>query len=81
LTERALKQAARSLLLAQASDWAFIMKTGTSVQYAHRRMRDHLARFHYLARAVREGRIDEPRLRALEVMDNIFPHIELAAFA
>ena len=30
----ALDQAARELLLAQSSDWAFIMKTGTSVDYA-----------------------------------------------
>jgi 1,4-alpha-glucan branching enzyme len=81
LTRRALKQAARSLLLAQASDWAFIMKTGTCVEYAHRHVRDHLARFHYLEHAVREDRIDERRLRALEAMDNIFPEIDLRAFA
>ena len=31
---RALNQAARELLLAQASDWAFIMRTGTMVPYA-----------------------------------------------
>jgi 1,4-alpha-glucan branching enzyme len=81
LGERALKQAGRSLLLAQASDWTFIMKTGTSVQYAHQRMRDHLARFHYLERALREGRLDERRLRALEVMDNIFPDVDPGVFA
>jgi len=81
LGERALKQAGRSLLLAQASDWTFIMKTGTSVQYAHQRMRDHLARFHYLERALREGRLDERRLRGLEVMDNIFPDVDPGVFA
>jgi predicted glycosyl hydrolase (DUF1957 family) len=31
---RALNQAAREVMLAQASDWAFIMKTGTTVPYA-----------------------------------------------
>ncbi|MGE3808952.1 MAG: glycoside hydrolase family 57 protein, partial [Gemmataceae bacterium] len=34
LERRALNQAARELLLAQSSDWAFIMKTGTMVEYA-----------------------------------------------
>ena len=35
-SRRALNQAARELLLAQSSDWAFIMKTGTMVEYATR---------------------------------------------
>jgi len=30
LASRALKQAARELMLAQSSDWAFIMRTGTT---------------------------------------------------
>jgi len=78
---RALQQAARSLLLAQASDWAFIMKTGSAVEYAHRRVRDHLARFHYLEQCLRAGRVDPHRLNALEVMDNIFPDLDVRAYA
>ena len=81
LRTRALKQAARSLLLAQASDWAFIMKTGTCVDYAQRHVRDHLARFHYLEHVIGTGQIDERRLSALETMDNIFPDIDLSVFA
>lgn len=34
---RALNQAGRELLLAQSSDWAFIMHTGTMVDYAVKR--------------------------------------------
>lgn len=78
---RALCQAARCLLLAQASDWAFILKANTAADYASRRLRDHLARFSYLVRAVREDSIDERRLTALEFMDDIFPRIDLALFA
>ena len=52
LQRRALDQAARELLLAQASDWAFIMKTGTTVEYAKKRTQDHIARFTYLYRAL-----------------------------
>jgi 1,4-alpha-glucan branching enzyme len=79
--ERALNQAARSLLLAQASDWAFIMRTGTAVEYAQGRVRDHLARFHFLADAVERGEVDEQRLAALEAMDNIFPAIDFRIYA
>src|SRR5262249_25501015 len=42
LLRRALNQAARELLLAQSSDWAFIMKTGTMVEYAVQRTQVHV---------------------------------------
>jgi 1,4-alpha-glucan branching enzyme len=74
--QRALNQAVRSLLLAQASDWPFIMKSGTTVEYANKRITDHLARFNYLLESVQKGQIDERYLSALEEMDNIFPDID-----
>jgi 1,4-alpha-glucan branching enzyme len=80
LIHRALSQAARSLLLAQASDWAFIMKAQTTVEYAERRTREQLSRFHYLDQAVSNGDIDERKLRGLELMDNIFPDIDFRVF-
>ena len=76
LQVRALNQAARSVLLAQASDWPFIMQSGTTVEYANQRIIDHLARFNYLYDSVRKGKIDERYLAALEIMDNIFPAID-----
>jgi 1,4-alpha-glucan branching enzyme len=80
-TYRALQQAGRSLLLAQASDWAFIMKTGTAKDYAFRRTKDYMARFNYLEHCVRNAAIDERRLQALEVMDQIFPSLDPAVFS
>jgi len=80
LTYRAMQQAARSLLLAQASDWAFIMKSDTAKEYAFRCTRDHIARFNYLEHCVQEGAIDERRLQALEVMDQVFPGIDPAVY-
>jgi 1,4-alpha-glucan branching enzyme len=81
LPGRALNQAARELLLAQASDWAFIMKTGTTVEYAKRRTRDHLARFTYLYRATAgEVMLEEPIVREFEERDNIFPEIDYRVF-
>lgn len=80
LTTRALNQAARELLLAQASDWAFIMKTGTMVEYAVKRTHDHLGRFWLLHDELRAGRVDATRLAGLEAVDNIFPWIDYRVF-
>jgi 1,4-alpha-glucan branching enzyme len=78
--KRALNQAARELLLAQASDWAFIMKTGTTVPYAVRRTQDHLRRFGDLESMIHRGTIDEGALHDLEQRDNLFPALDYRAF-
>lgn len=75
LTERAMKQAARELLLAQSSDWAFIMKTGTMVPYAVKRTKDHILRFTRLYEQIKANQIDEKFLGNCEWRDNIFPNI------
>jgi 1,4-alpha-glucan branching enzyme len=81
LERRALDQAARELLLAQASDWAFIMKTGTMVEYAKKRTRDHVARFTYLYRAlIGETMLEEPIVRDFEWRDNLFPRIDYRVY-
>lgn len=77
---RALNQAARELLLAQASDWAFIMKTGTMVEYAVKRTKDHLSRFHAIADQVEQGNIDGGWLRQVEGLDNIFPDVDFRVY-
>jgi 1,4-alpha-glucan branching enzyme len=81
LRERALKQAARELLLAQASDWPFILKTGTSPDYAKRRVKDHLLRFIALHDQLISTSIDEPWLANLEQIDNIFPDVNYRYWA
>jgi 1,4-alpha-glucan branching enzyme len=43
-----LNQAARELLLAQSSDWAFQIYQNTTVEYATRRFRSHIHRFDLL---------------------------------
>jgi 1,4-alpha-glucan branching enzyme len=48
LAKRAQEQAGRELLLAQASDWPFILRTGTSPEYAAERIKEHLLRFNAL---------------------------------
>lgn len=73
--ERALNQSARELLLAQSSDWAFIMTTGTMVEYAEKRTRDHLVNFMNLYGQITGNAIDEFYLSDLESRNNIFPKI------
>ncbi|WP_031513517.1 glycoside hydrolase family 57 protein [Desulfofalx alkaliphila] len=77
---RALNQAARELMLAQASDWAFIMFTGTTVEYAVRRTKRHLDNMLQLYRMITENRIDEAWLQHLEYSDNIFPDLDYRVF-
>jgi len=80
LVLRALNQAARELLLAQSSDWAFIMKTGTMVPYAVRRTKDHLGRFTKLYEQILAGAIDEAWLSAVEQRDNLFPWLDYRVY-
>ena len=69
LEDRVLKQLARELLLAQASDWAFLMKTGTAKEYATKRTMDHLVRFNRLRDQVVPGNVDQQFLHDCEWRD------------
>jgi 1,4-alpha-glucan branching enzyme len=75
LQARALKQAARELLLAQASDWPFILRAKTSPEYARRRVKDHLLRFISLHEQLTVTGVHEAWLAELESRDNIFPDV------
>ncbi len=75
LLERALRQLARELLLAQSSDWSFLIKTGTAREYASRRVEDHLRRFETLAAQTEAGAIDEIFLGECEARENLFPNL------
>ena len=69
---RALRQARRELLLAQASDWAFMIHSGTMAGYASGRTKTHLVRFNSLARQIATNSIDHRWLSLVESQDNIF---------
>jgi 1,4-alpha-glucan branching enzyme len=78
--KRALNQAARELLLAQSSDWAFQIYQGTTVEYATKRFRSHIRRFDALASEIEEGAIDTERLVEIEWRDNIFAEIDYRVY-
>jgi 1,4-alpha-glucan branching enzyme len=73
--DRVLKQLARELLLAQSSDWAFLMKTGTARQYATKRTMEHLSHFTRLHDQLVTNTVNEEFLRECESRDNLFPNV------
>ena len=75
LADRMLKQMARELLLAQSSDWAFLMETGTAKDYATKRTMDHLVRFNRLHDQFSVNDVDEKFLRDSEWRDSLFPKV------
>ncbi len=56
------------------------MKTGTMVEYAVRRFKTHLHRFHRLTGMVESGNYDEPYLREISARDSLFPDMDYRIF-
>ena len=81
LLRRALNQAARELMLAQSSDWPFMMSQGDKGEYAARRIRQHLDRFESLAQQISSAAVDVPGLRGLEAKDTVFPQLDYRLWA
>lgn len=67
----ALLQARRELLLAQCSDWPFILSTGTSPGYAATRVTRHLADFWHLIEGLESGQPPQ-RLDEIAHRDSLF---------
>ena len=77
---RALNQAARELLLAQSSDWAFLMSAGTATPYAEKRTRDHLHRFARLCDMIEAGRISRTYPAECFKKNPVFAEIDYRAY-
>ena len=87
LEERILRQMARENLLLQASDWQFLMTTGSAVDYATERFRGHYDNAMLLARyadAVHAGSPLGPEeleeLGRLESINRLFPDLNLESW-
>ncbi len=78
---RALNQAARELLLAQSSDWAFMMNKGNAGEFARNRFTGHIENFSRLLEGISTGAINTAFLGRLEDKDNIFPDIDFRIFS
>ena len=74
---RILQQAARELLLAQSSDWSFILRAGTTTELAKKRITRHMERFWILVNSLEEGKdFQLSKLKEFEEEDSIFPLIQ-----
>jgi 1,4-alpha-glucan branching enzyme len=76
IRKRALDQGFREMLLAQASDWAFMMKTGTTVSYAVQRTREHIHNFTRIYEFLMTGSLRQEWLFGIERRNNLFAKID-----
>lgn len=81
LLRRALNQLARELVLMQASDWAFLMTTGTAKEYSTKRTKDHVKRFNELYEQIQGNRINEAYVYELELKDSIFQQMDYSVYS
>ena len=80
LLRRVLNQMNRELLLAQASDWAFLITTGTATQYATKRTEAHIANFIRLEAMMTDG-VNEAVLNDLEDRHSLFEGVDFTVWA
>jgi len=74
-----LSQAGRELLLAQSSDWSFILRAGTTTELARERIERHLDRFWRLIDAIESNTLPPQQwLEALQLEDGLFPRLNAA---
>jgi 1,4-alpha-glucan branching enzyme len=84
---RIVKQCGRELLLLQASDWPFMVSTGSTPDHAQRRATLHYDNFQHcrlMAEEYMAGRtiteVDWYRLDELEQQDALFPNLDPSIF-
>ncbi|PJF43978.1 MAG: 1,4-alpha-glucan branching protein [Phototrophicales bacterium] len=71
-----LNQAARELLLAESSDWPFLVTTGQARNYAIQRYSQHLERFRNLVDSIEAGTPDGDLAAKYWELDRVFPDID-----
>jgi len=80
IRKRILNQMAREIVLAQSSDWAFMMKTGAFSEYAKKRTSMHINRFFKLHRQLQSSYPNPEVLEDIEAKDNIFPEMDYSVY-
>lgn len=90
MKRRVMNQCARELVLAQSSDWLFIITNGTMVDYAKRRIKQHIGRFTKLYLWMKndedlrnEDKLTPDKIRFLENIeekDCIFPEMDYTLY-
>lgn len=80
IVESALLQACREVMLAQSSDWPFIITMDTQAGYALKRPLQHLSRAHQLMHGIEQNQLDWEQIKRIESRDPVFPRVELEPF-
>ncbi len=81
LKKRFLDHGAREVLLMMASDWPFIMSSGTTMNYAERRVREHIHNFNVVYDNLCRNTVDTEWLTRTEKKFTIFPDIDYQIFS
>lgn len=71
--QRCIQLMVRELLLAQSSDWGFLMRVEPSREYAEKRAREHLADFDRIREILTSG--DDGRLDEIAEKHPVFPDL------
>jgi 1,4-alpha-glucan branching enzyme len=77
---RCLNQMARELFLAQSSDWAFLITTGTAIEYAVQRTKEHIYNFLRLKEMVENREFDYDFLSSVENKNSIFQSMDFRIY-
>jgi len=80
LKKRALDQAAREVLLSQCADWPFIIRAGTNVSYAVRRIKEHINNFNTIYDSLCRSAVSTEWLTRVEKKNLIYPDIDYRMF-
>jgi len=78
---RCLNQLSRELLLAQSSDWAFLITTNTAKEYSIKRLKEHIGNFNKLYEALESDKVDLRPLEMLENKNSIFREIDFRVYS
>lgn len=76
LMQRIIIQARKELLLAESSDWPFLIEKDRSAGYAEKRIGSHIDNFDRLFSMSGGAEIDPAWLKGLEERNNIFPWLD-----
>ncbi|MEO5361523.1 MAG: DUF1957 domain-containing protein [Nitrospirota bacterium] len=79
--KRVLDQLARELLLAQSSDWAFLITQGTAIEYSVKRTKEHISNFNALMSSFRSATVDIDFLKWLELKNSIFKNLNFRVYS
>ncbi len=71
------EQLIRELLLAQSSDWAFLITAKDNKQYAQHRQKEHIQNFNKLDSMVKSNKIDKAFLEKIKIKNSVFSGVNL----